>query len=77
MLETGLKETEYASHKHDTGSYSSATSIERNPDLCFDKELVAKNSHQYADDLGGTQMPKCDMCQFGEKPSSSAACLSV
>ena len=90
VLETGLKETEYASHKHDTGSYSGAVSIQRNPDLYFvlsprqkdlarlnmyrscDKELVAKNSVQYAD-VGGTAIPKCMMCQFCEQFSSSTA----
>ena len=91
VLETGLKETEYASHKHNTGSYSGAMSIQRNPDFCWvlsprrkdgarlnmyrscDKELVAKNSIQYADDVSETTMPKCMMCQFCEQPSSSTA----
>ena len=91
VLETGLKETDYASHKHDTGSYSSAMSIQRNPDLYFmlsprqkdwqrlnmyrscDKELVAKNSSQYPDEMGGTAISKCMMCQFCEQPSSSTA----
>jgi hypothetical protein len=35
VLETGLKETEYASHKPDKGSCSGAMSNQRNPDMCF------------------------------------------
>ena len=91
VLETELKETEHATDKHDTNSYSCAMSVQRSTDLYFvlnpvekcwgrldmyrycDKELAAKNSFQDANDLGGTAIPKCAMCQFGDKPSSSTA----
>lgn len=35
MFETGLKETEFASPKHVTGSYLGAMSIQSDPDLYF------------------------------------------
>jgi hypothetical protein len=91
VLETGLKETDYASHKHDTGNHHGAMSTQRNPDLYFmlsprqkdwqrlnmyrscDKGHLAKNSSQYPDEMGGTAISKCMMCQFCEQPSSSMA----
>ena len=54
VLEIGLKENEYPFHKHDTGSYSGAMSIQRDPDLYFVLRPILKDWQRL------TMYRKCD-----------------